>query len=154
MLLTVWKLLFLRRKITQHDIHQISLSVKAWIERSSRCGEVMEGEILPFIENRIESLPWPPEQCSGSVGIEGLMMATQLCPPRGRNTGLTITSSGWKRDYLCWLLFPKHWGKKNQNQFPLVSLLFRYSIPHLFSDLPQHCAGWFHPTIQETSKIQ
>lgn len=48
------------------------------VEKSSRCGEVMEGEILTFIKNIFESLTWPPEQCSGSVGIEGLMMADQL----------------------------------------------------------------------------
>lgn len=95
--------------------------------------------MLPFIKNILESMTLPLEQCSGSVGIERLMMAAQLCPPQGRDTEVTITSSGWKRDYLCWLLFPKHWGRKNQ--FPLVSLLFRYSIPHLFSGLLQHCAG-------------
>lgn len=68
--------------------------------------------MLPFIKNVLEFMTWPPEQCSGSVGIERLMMAAQLSPPQGRDTELTITSSGWKKDYLCWLLFPKHWEKK------------------------------------------
>lgn len=38
---------------------------------------VLEGEMLTFIKNIFESLTWPPEQCSGSVGIERLMMASR-----------------------------------------------------------------------------
>lgn len=136
--------------MTQHDIDQTSHSVKGWIEKSSRCGEVIEGEILPFIKNILESLTWPPER--GSVGIERWMMATQLCPAGGRNTALTITPSGWKGDYLCWLLFPKHWDKKKSVSFSFPFVQVQYSP--FISDLLQHCAGWFHPTIQETSEIQ
>lgn len=84
------------------------------------------------------------------------MMATQLFffPLQGRHAGLTITFSEWKRDYFGRLLSLSTEENKN-SLFPLVSIFFRYSITHLFSDLQKAlCLLWLHHIMEETSKVQ
>lgn len=74
------------------------------------------------------------------MGIEGLMMVTQLSAPRGRDTGLTSLLQAAK-EIICVGYCVLNTGEEKKNQFPLISLLFKYSIPHLSSGLLQHCAG-------------